>query len=498
MLDETLSTYFPSWLVRLDTAPSSRDPLGLQAHAMGHADKLLPGLNVFTSRARYYTFLCWAIARAQADAPERTHLDRVHRLERLLVLCEALRHEDAPDACSYVGRRRGRRFVTERQGAGLWELPTRILKNQSSNGALRLYRTSLADLELIEEDDLEGGLGLRLTSRGQQLASQLDKVVDERIIAWALEPEPDRKKQRESLCNLAKGMCLSGRIGAYERRHLLTSLFGAEGHGIDRRETVQILFEHDLLAVAPVGADIASADADLVSEEGGKPAEAAADNETRGNWAVLRRALQFPPSNRLHPVQVAGAYQLMALSLNALLASALVPVQQHGRLSILAWHAKVAERAGSHFEESAAQVWAGHRRPVEVADDLLNSDSVSWPEVAMLALELLLRLVLDERCLRWLADGPTPLVERVIIWSRNAGTANARAMAAQLLPDLVEHHAEVSARKGKGEWLVLDGPELVKNDPRLMRPMLHSLRFAQLQQLAADLSLRPEDVTDET
>lgn len=140
MLDEAISTWFPSWLVRLDAAPSSRDPLGLQPRGMGHADQLLPGLNVFTSRARYYTFLCWALARAQANAPAHTHLDRVHRLERLLVLCEALRHEDDPYACSYIGRRRGRRFVTERQGAGLWELPTQILKNQvtkhSAMGAL--------------------------------------------------------------------------------------------------------------------------------------------------------------------------------------------------------------------------------------------------------------------------------------------------------------------------------------------------------------------------
>jgi hypothetical protein len=70
-------------------------------------------------------------------------------------------------------------------------------------------------------------------------------------------------------------------------------------------------------------------------------------------------------------------------------------------------------------------------------------------------------------------------------------------MVSRLLPDLVEHHAEVSARKGKGEWVVLDGVEMVKNDPRYLRLMLHSLRFAQLQHLAADLDLRPEDVTDE-
>jgi hypothetical protein len=464
---------------------------------MDHADRLLPGLNVFTSRARYYSFLCWALARAQQGAPPATHLDRVHRLERLLVLCEALRHADDPFACSYVGRRRGRRFVAERAGAGLWELPTRILKNQASNGALRLYRTSLADLGFIEEDDLEEGLGLRLSERGARLADQFQKVVDDGLVAWALDPATDQRKRRETLRDAARGMCLSGRIGAYERRQLVDALFGDDGHGIDRRETVAILFENGMLQTGAVGEDIASADPDLVAEDGGKPAEEAADRETRGNWAVIRSAMEHPPSNRLHPIQVAGAYELAALGLNALLRSALDPVALHGRLSIAAWRAQVSERAGAGFESATAAAWAGHRPAVAVAADLLDADGRPWPEIAGLATELLLRLGLDERYFRWLAEEPAPLVDRMLHWTRDAGTDQPGPMVSRLLPDLVEHHAEVSARKGKGEWVVLDGAEMVKNDPRYLRLMLHSLRFAQLQQLAADLGLRPEDVTDE-
>jgi hypothetical protein len=497
MLDEAISTWFPSWLVRLDAPPSSRDPLGLQAHAMGHADMLLPGLNVFTSRARYYTFLCWALARAQSDPAPRTHLDRVHRLERLLVLCEALRHEDEPRACSYIGRRRGRSFVTERQGAGLWELPTKILKNQASNGALRLYRTSLADFGLIEEDDLQEGLGLRLTDRGQSLADQFQKNVDDSLVAWALDPASDQRKRRDTLSVASRAMCLSGRIGGIERRRLVSALLGTEGHGLERRETVQILFEHDLLQGGIVGEDIASADADLVSDDGGKPAEEAADGETRGNWAVLQRALAMPASNRLRSIQEAGAYQLAALGLNALLRSALDPVALHGRFALATWRAKVAERAGDGFEGASALAWAGRRPPVDVANDLLQAEGREWPEIAVLATELLLRLCLDDRYRRWLADEPPPLVERLLLWAADAGTERAGTMVSRLLADLVEHHAEVSARKGKGEWLLVDGSELVKNDPRPLRLMLHSLRFAQLQMLAADLQLNQGDVADE-
>ncbi|WP_437646510.1 hypothetical protein [Sorangium sp. So ce362] len=219
---------------------------------MVQADRPLPGLNVFTSRARYYTFLCWALSRAQADASPRAHLERVLRLERLLVLCEGLQHEDDPLTCGYIGRRRGRRFVSERRGAGLWELPTRVLKNQVSNGALRLYRTSLASL----------GLGLRLTDRGQQLASQLEKVIDEDVVGWALEGGTQQQKRRGTLLGAGARMCPSSRIGAYERRYLVAALFGADGNGIERRETVQVLFEHRRLGFASVGNDSTDNDAD--------------------------------------------------------------------------------------------------------------------------------------------------------------------------------------------------------------------------------------------
>lgn len=498
MLDDSVSAYLPSWLVRLDAPPSSRDPLGLQAHAMGHADRLLPGLNVFTSRARYYTFLCWSIARAQEGAPSTAHLDRALRLERLLVLCEALRHEDDPDACSYVGRRRGKRFVAERPDAGLWELPTRILKNQVSNGALRLYRTSLADLGLVEEDELEEGLGLCLTERGRRLAHQLAKNIDDGIVAWALSGGVDQRKRRETLSEAARALCLSGRIGAHERRHLIEALFGDEESGVVRRETVQVLFEHGLSGgFEAAQQDLASADADLVADEGGRPAEEAAEQETLGNWAVLRRAMALAPSARLIQVQVAGAYQLAALGLNGLLRSALDPVQQYGRVSMSAWSRLVGERAGSDYTSAPAATWAGHRPPIEVADELLAGEGRPWTEVASLAAELLLRLGLDERYRRWLTEDPAPLVDRLLGWSQGAGVESAATLMARLVPELVEHHAEVSARKGKGEWILRDGAELVKQDPRPLRLGLHALRFAQLQQIAADLHLSPEDVADE-
>jgi len=51
----------PKWLVTDVLLPSSRDPLGLQADAERLANRLLPGLTVFTNRIGYFFFLSWAL-----------------------------------------------------------------------------------------------------------------------------------------------------------------------------------------------------------------------------------------------------------------------------------------------------------------------------------------------------------------------------------------------------------------------------------------------------
>lgn len=497
-MDDAIATYLPSWLVRLDVPPSSRDPLGLQAHAMAQADRLLPGLNVFTSRARYYTFLCWAIRCAQADSSPATHLERALRLERLLVLCEALQHENEPHACSYIGRRRGRRFVSEQQGAKLWALPTKILKHQHSSGALRLYRTSLVSLGLAEEDDHDEGLGLRLTDSGTKLAEKYNGSVNDNIVLWALEGGTESSKRHGTLIEAGAGMCLSGKIGRHERNYLINALFGGDEDGIQRRDTVNVMFEHRLLRDVDVNQEITDQDPDLLVEDEGAPAKDAAHFETTTNWNVLRQALSLSPSKALHNIQMAGAYQLAALGLNALFSSVLEPTMAQGRLSLIQWRKALAEHAGSGFETSSATTWAAKRSPKEIADELLDGHVRTWPEVGVLGANLILALGRESRYAHWLASEPLRIVEQVLDWTRNTETEHAGDMLTRLLPELILHHSEVSAKKGKGEWLVLDGNEIVKHDPRPMGLYLHSLRFAQLGQLAADLQLTAEDVADET
>jgi hypothetical protein len=97
-------------LVRVEPDPlraRATDSLGLQAAADRLADRLLPGLSVLTTRARYFTFLTWA-----RDVGGREYQERnIHRLEVALALVEASlseRDADHAEACRFVGRETSR------------------------------------------------------------------------------------------------------------------------------------------------------------------------------------------------------------------------------------------------------------------------------------------------------------------------------------------------------------------------------------------------------
>lgn len=496
VLAERYDAVFPSWLVKLDAATTSRDPLGLQALAAANADGILPGLNVFTSRARYYSFLCWSIDVAQQAAKPEVHVDRVHRLERLLVLSEALRHREEPSACSYVGRRRGRAFVREHDDGRGWPLPTRILKNQSSNGALRLYRTSLANLGLIEEDDVDDGLGLTLTDRGQTLAEKYGNGVDPAIVRWALEGT-DQRKRADSLAETTDLLCLSGLSDRYERRNLIEALFGRNGtiaspDAMRRRDTARLLHSRGLLVDLSGRPDIAAADADAVSDDGGA---SAADEETRGNWNVIRAILRAPPSRELDLLQRVCAYELLAMALNRTFAALVEAVDGPGRVPVTEWLQRVEVTAGADYGQKPAREWSAPDDAIDLADRLLGE--TSWPAIAARSLALLLHVLRSDRLVGWLHD---VVIRDVFLMSvleiRQQLTRTPRELHEALVRDIVVRHREESSRKGKGDWLFLDSNDLVRAEPRPLRAIVHSLRFAQLQQLAADLDLTAEEVAD--
>lgn len=499
-MHQALDTLLPSWLGRLDAPPSSRDPLGLQATALVHADALLPGLNVFTSRARYFPFLCWAIDHV-SELPPRGQLDALLRLERLLVLCEALEHQEDPNACAYVGRRRARRFIKENAAGGLWELPTRILKNQATNGAFRLYRTSLVDLGLAEPDEFGDGLGLALTPLGEKLAQHYSKCVDDGLASWALGPAETRKRE-QTLLSTAAAMCLSARIGAHERRLILTALFGATESGLRRRETARVLFQESLLEIGaePDGGDLAADDEDVYLESSETSARSAirevVSAELHTNWRVVRAMLEMPARDEVRPFQLAASHEVLALAANAVFMSAATAASGPGRLSVRDWLAALRARGGDDFGAIEARAWAP-RESVAQACDAMFAAEAGWQSLGLSGARLLLSVLQNDRVVAWVEEASNDVASPVLSLRADLESKSAQDMLATLLPELVARHHMVSTRKGKAEWMLLEDGEIVRGDHHDMPVTLHSLRFTQFERIAADLGLDAEDLSDE-
>lgn len=151
------------------------DPIGTSAQADVIADDLLPQLSSRTLRARYLSYLCWAVGKTAGAANQ---LEQIHHLEALLAVAEARRHTadpESPDAelqsCpGVIGRRSMQRYFAERDGKDP-ERPERLYKNT----AFATYRPMMRSLGLIT-----GARHWRLTPVGERLAKAAKEVTGRR------------------------------------------------------------------------------------------------------------------------------------------------------------------------------------------------------------------------------------------------------------------------------------------------------------------------------
>jgi hypothetical protein len=157
------SGILPAWVEPDPLRARATDALALQAVADRLADRLLPGLSVLTTRARYFTFLAWARGESGRDHDER----QIHRYEVALVFAEALLSDgDATHAvsCQFIGSRNVRTLPRNRIPAD----PRRVYKVP----AWRAYRASMVALGL-----LEGAPRFSLTDEGSDAAKSFRQAV---------------------------------------------------------------------------------------------------------------------------------------------------------------------------------------------------------------------------------------------------------------------------------------------------------------------------------
>jgi hypothetical protein len=496
--DAKFEALLPRWLEPLRLPPSSRDPLGLQAPAERLANELLPGLTVFTNRVGYYGFLAWAVQHVnELPCPNhQTRQERLHRLERALVLCEFVYHGQYDDSCPLLGQRSKTQVLQGAEG-DRYHVPKRILKNQASAGAYRLYFTSLQSMGIAQEAPelgAEGLLPLTLTDLGWRLAHAFKLRLDDKFADFALGDGP---LDRDTIRSWGKDLCFSrlGELDRYRTPFLEAFFLGGGAEAEKRYRTVQRLFHRGLLTGTYEEETAESTSAGAVPEEEAMAVEAVPDVAGLGNDQVLLHFYEETPQADNGDFQVAAVFELLALGLSVLFQYVVGELRQSGRVRPAGLAARIA---------SGGQLTALWTSP-------LGTISGSAPK----ARTLVQRLLAAEEPLHRAALGGV-LLARVLgdpalaaVGDELAGNpallladATLRCRPERSLleafPEVVgamaDRHEAVSLNKNRQRWCYLDGDALVKDDLLEMQVGLHAFRFPQLVSLCWDLGLKAEDL----
>lgn len=131
------------WVLADPARERAVDALGMSAQADRIAEQLVPQLSGTTNRARYLSFLCWAV---KQTASIKNPTTAIHRLEAHLAIEEAMRHRDRPadDCVGIVGRGNATRYM-DKHGWRAPAHPERLYKST----AFAAYRPAMRALGLL-------------------------------------------------------------------------------------------------------------------------------------------------------------------------------------------------------------------------------------------------------------------------------------------------------------------------------------------------------------
>lgn len=153
------------WVLADPARERAVDALGMGVQADRLADLLLPQLSSTTTRARYFSFLCWAVHKSRGTSARTL---AIHRLEAELAIEEATGHrDDAAGACpDVVGRSRAALYLRDHQGKPPVR-PERLYKST----AFATYRPAMRALGLLARSRSPD-----LTKDGERLAAAFERA----------------------------------------------------------------------------------------------------------------------------------------------------------------------------------------------------------------------------------------------------------------------------------------------------------------------------------
>ena len=200
-----------------------------------------------------------------------------------------------------------------------FRVPKRILKNQVSAGAYRLYFSSLKSLAFAQDSPDLGAqdmLPLTLTDLGKRLAHAFERRLDSQFSDFGLSDGP---LDRDTIRRWGARLCFLtlGGLGRYREPFLDGLLLGNSPDAEKRYRTVQRLFQHGLLAGSYEGLAEESAN-DMVAEEDSRALEETPAVAGLGNDTVLLHFYEQPPQAGNRDFQVAATFELLSLGLSAL------------------------------------------------------------------------------------------------------------------------------------------------------------------------------------
>lgn len=502
-LSDDVKKWLPKWLVADSLLPSSRDPLGLQANAERLANRLLPGLTVFTNRIGYFFFLSWALRELNKykELNIGDRIDKLNRFERALVLCEALYHgKDHLKDCRHQGQRSKGHLFDQIEKTAL--IPDRILKNQNNTGCYNLYRTPMQSCGFWVNDDDAAAQGLipfRLTDLGEKLANAFERRDGVRpLFKWAL--NGTGRKKVEDLKQWSESFCFSTFDKRSDKRIFLEGFLFAGGKLADivgdadtRLQTLLTLVGAGL--ISEQSSSLSNNNVAIISEEtaGADITEQDMD-ELGGDSFVL---LMFY-NNRLlkggEPFIAAAIYEMLSLALNAIWSGLLDYVRDNGRTSLINWaEYAVSQNSGDPFWEtpirsSSSLIWK--------SEEQLVQDLFSGTNKIENGLMLVIKVLSINNNLEVLNNilGSTELYSEIKSEIFSKPDVQVRTLLPRIARILLVRHGNVSELKGKERWLDLDNDDVLMMDRQEMALGFHSYRIRQLESLIRDLNLNAGDL----
>jgi hypothetical protein len=489
-------TLLPKWLAAHNLPPGSRDPLGFQSQAEELADQFLPGLTVFTNRIGYYGLIAWAIRELNSGAVDLPHginrREQFHRIERTLALCEFISHGMEEKACRLLGQR-SKSEVLQSSTNNRFGVPSRILKNQESTGALRLYATSMISNGFAvscPELAADGMLPFELTDLGTRLAREFEKRLPGGFLAFALS---DKTKDREELRAWGARICFASLGGYGYKTPLLEGLLlGNSQPAESRYRTVRLLFRRGLLDSYT---QTARASRDVVSEEDALSEDVVTEADRLGNAQILLKfyAESTTPENRA--LQTAAVFELLSIANTAIFAHAMHAIQESGRIKIGTLVQGIVE-SGKYGRLWMKPVMEAVKK-VSRVDELLTAlwlaqDGEKTATLAAVGGLLLARVANGEpfrTVAPDLAGSPALMLQECV-----SASSPLTESFGKLFDAMVARHADVSQGKNRQRWCYREGDELVRDDIRPLAVGWHSMRFPQLYSLCRDLSLTKGDL----